>query len=76
MISSFGKINKPTVGTEWGPRAERAGVSGPLAVDGRDVTTFVSNGRDFLHADEGYSWRWAAHPPQYPALVLKRKPTN
>ena len=32
------KINGPTDGTEWGLRAERAGVDGPLAVDGRGVT--------------------------------------
>ena len=38
------KINGPTVGTGWGPRAERAGVGGPLAVDGRGVTMAVSEG--------------------------------
>ena len=32
------KINGPIAGTGWGPRAERAGVGGPLAVGGRDVT--------------------------------------
>ncbi|CAN6881003.1 unnamed protein product [Brassica oleracea] len=32
------KINGPTVGTGWDPRAERAGVGGPLAVGVRGVT--------------------------------------
>ena len=38
------KINGPTVGTGWDPRAERAGVHGPLAVGGRGVTSGIRAG--------------------------------
>ena len=38
------KIYAPIVGTGWGPRAERAGMGGLLALVGRDVTT-ISRGR-------------------------------
>ena len=44
------KINGSIAGTGWGPRAERAGVGGPLgvgvpiAVGGRDVTSGIRAG--------------------------------
>ena len=38
------KINGPTVGTGWGPRAKRAGVGGPLAVDGPGVISGIRAG--------------------------------
>ena len=38
------KINGPAAGTGWGPRAERAGVGGPLAVGGRGVTSGIRAG--------------------------------
>ena len=38
------KINGPIVGTGWDPRAERVGVGGPLAVDGRSVTSGIRAG--------------------------------
>ena len=33
------KINGPIVEMGWGPRDERAGVGGPLAMGGRSVTS-------------------------------------
>ena len=44
MISSLEKINGPTVGSVWGPWAERAGVGGPLVVGGRGVTSGIRAG--------------------------------
>ena len=44
------KINGPTVRTGWGPRAERAGVSGPLAVGGRGVINIFSLNPRFVSA--------------------------
>ncbi|WZZ50832.1 LOW QUALITY PROTEIN: hypothetical protein YC2023_050939 [Brassica napus] len=38
------KINGPIVGTRWGPRAERTGVGGPLAVGGRSVISGIRAG--------------------------------
>ena len=44
MISSLEKINGSIPGTGWGPRAERADESGPLAVGGRGVTSGIRAG--------------------------------
>ena len=35
------KINGLIAGTGWGPRAERVGVGGPLAVGSRGVTSGI-----------------------------------
>ena len=36
------KINEPITGTRWDPQAEGAGVGGPLAVSGRNITNLLA----------------------------------